>query len=112
MPQLNYKISALEQILSEKPLKQTEDGFHGRDYTISYQNVTFGYQTSRLGQDGTPMVSMKNVINNISFTANAGQKTALVGESGSGKSTLAKLLVHYYDVQSGEITIGDRTSVI
>jgi ATP-binding cassette subfamily B protein len=31
-----------------------------------------------------------------------------VGESGSGKSTLAKLLVHYYDIASGEITIGGQ----
>ena len=34
--------------------------------------------------------------------------TALVGESGSGKSTLAKLLVHYYDLNSGSITIGGQ----
>ena len=33
---------------------------------------------------------------------------ALVGESGSGKSTLAKLLVHYYDVADGAITIGGQ----
>ena len=35
-------------------------------------------------------------------------KTAFVGESGSGKSTLAKLLVHYYDVNSGSISIGGQ----
>ena len=44
----------------------------------------------------------------ISFTAKAGQKTALVGESGSGKSTLAKLLIHYYDPQKGSISIGGQ----
>ena len=37
-----------------------------------------------------------------------GKKTALVGESGSGKSTLAKLLVHYYDIGSGKITLGGQ----
>ena len=39
--------------------------------------------------------------------------TALVGESGSGKSTLAKLLVHFYDVNEGSISIGgqDITSI-
>jgi ATP-binding cassette subfamily B protein len=95
MPQLNYKISALEQVLSAEPLKQTTDGFHGIDHAISYQDVSFGY-------------SDQNVINDVSFTAKSGWKTALVGESGSGKSTLAKLLVHYYDVQKGTITIGGQ----
>src|SRR5699024_7772207 len=48
------------------------------------------------------------VLHDISFTAKAGQKTALVGESGSGKSTLAKLLIHYYDPQKGSISIGGQ----
>lgn len=54
------------------------------------------------------MVTMDEVIHDISFTAKAGQKTALVGESGSGKSTLAKLLIHYYDPQQGSISIGGQ----
>ena len=37
-----------------------------------------------------------------------GTTTALIGESGSGKSTLAKLLVHFYDVDSGSIKIGGQ----
>ena len=48
------------------------------------------------------------MLHDISFTAHAGEKTALVGESGSGKSTLAKLLVHYYDVADGAIIIGGQ----
>ena len=54
------------------------------------------------------MVTMDEVIHDVSFTARAGQKTALVGESGSGKSTLAKLLIHYYDPQQGSISIGGQ----
>lgn len=35
MPQLNYKISALEQVLDAPELQQTDDGFHGKDDTIT-----------------------------------------------------------------------------
>lgn len=108
MPQLNYKITVLEQMLDAAPLQQAEDSFRGKDYTITYDDVTFGYQTSQPGPDGQPIVSVNNVITNVSFTARAGQKTALVGESGSGKSTLAKLLIHYYDPQQGSISIGGQ----
>lgn len=108
MPQLNYKISALEQMLDAAPLVQGDNSFQGKDYSISYQNVSFGYQTSQPGPDGKPIISVNTVIKNVSFTAATGQKTALVGESGSGKSTLAKLLIHYYDPQEGSISIGGQ----
>lgn len=108
MPQLNYKISALEQVLDAPELQQTEDVFNGKDDTITYDHVSFGYQATQPGPDGKPVVTMDEVLHDISFTAKAGQKTALVGESGSGKSTLAKLLIHYYDPQKGSISIGGQ----
>ena len=108
MPQLNYKISALEQVLDAPELQQTEGAFHGKDDTITYDHVSFGYQATQPGPDGKPVVTMDEVLHDISFTAKAGQKTALVGESGSGKSTLAKLLIHYYDPQKGSISIGGQ----
>ena len=108
MPQLNYKISALEQVLDAPELQQTDDGFHGKDDTITYDHVSFAYQTMQPGPDGKPTVMEDEVLHDISFTAMAGQKTALVGESGSGKSTLAKLLIHYYDPQKGSISIGGQ----
>lgn len=108
MPQLNYKISALEQVLDASELQQTNDRFHGIDDTITYDHVSFAYQTTQPGPDGKPAVVEDEVLHDISFTAKAGQKTALVGESGSGKSTLAKLLIHYYDPQKGSISIGGQ----
>lgn len=108
MPQLNYKIAALEQVLETAPLRQTEDTFHGTSYDICFDHVTFGYEKAQLGPDGKPMVTMDEVIKDVCFTAKAGQKTALVGESGSGKSTLAKLLIHYYDPRQGAISIGGQ----
>ena len=48
------------------------------------------YQTTQPSPDGKPAVVEDEVLRDISFTAKAGQKTALVGESGPGKSTLGK----------------------
>lgn len=96
LPQLNYKIETLENILSAEPLKQGTSEFKGKDKSIQFENVVFAY-------DGE-----NEVINNVSLDIEANSVTALVGESGSGKSTLAKLLVHFYDVTSGSIRIGGQ----
>ena len=95
MPQLKYKINALEHLMDAPALQQTDASFSGADYSISFDNVRFAYQK-------------KEVLHGISFQAAPGSLTALVGESGSGKSTLAKLLVHYYDVTGGAIRIGGQ----
>ena len=114
LPQLNYKIAALEQVLEAVPLAQTEDDFHGADDSVRFAHVSFAYtqkgtrEKTAPGPDGQPQTVSEPVLQDISFTARAGEKTALVGESGSGKSTLAKLLVHYYDVVDGAITIGGQ----
>ena len=108
IPNLNYKITALEQTLNAAPLQAAEDDFHGQDFNISYDHVSFAYQTAQPGPDGKPIIVENEVLHDITFVAKAGQKTALVGESGSGKSTLAKLLIHYYDPQKGSISIGGQ----
>lgn len=114
LPQLNYKIAALEQVLEAAPLAQTEDDFHGADDSVRFAHVSFAYtqkgtrEKTAPGPDGQPQTVSEAVLHDISFTAHAGEKTTLVGESGSGKSTLAKLLVHYYDVADGAITIGGQ----
>ena len=47
----------------------------------------------------------KQVINDLSLTIKAGEKIGLVGRSGAGKSTLVNLLLRFYDVEAGSITI-------
>ena len=47
-----------------------------------------------------------NLFNKFNLHIKSGEKVGLVGHSGSGKSTLIKLLVRYYDVDSGKITVG------
>lgn len=95
LPQINFKISALEDLLGAPPLKQSEKSFTGKDASISFENVHFAYKE-------------EEVLHGVSFTAKEGTLTALVGESGSGKSTLARLLVHFYDVADGSIKIGGQ----
>lgn len=95
MPQLNYKISALEQMMSSAPLRQSERPFEGKDHAVSFENVRFTYQNDE-------------VLHGVSLEIPEGSLTAFVGESGSGKSTLAKLLVHFYDVDSGSVRLGGQ----
>lgn len=95
MPQINYKIDSLEQMLSAPPLQHSDQPFLGTEHTVNFENVSFAYKDSE-------------VIHNISLTVPEGSLTGLVGESGSGKSTLAKLLVHFYDVAGGAIKIGGQ----
>jgi ATP-binding cassette subfamily B protein len=63
---------------------------------IAFDHVTFGYNDARV------------ILDDVSFTANAGEHVAIVGPSGSGKSTVARLLFRFYDPQSGSITIDDQ----
>lgn len=95
IPQINYKISSLEQMLSAPPLQQSNQPFSGKTHTVSFENVRFAYQDTE-------------VLHGVSLNVSEGSLTALVGESGSGKSTLAKLLVHFYDVSGGTVKIGGQ----
>lgn len=49
--------------------------------------------------------SKKEVLHNINFEINKGEKIAVVGENGSGKSTLIKLLMRFYDPSTGDIKL-------
>lgn len=132
IPQLNYKIAELEKMIKDDPIKQGERGFEGKNYDIEFKDVRFSYSkdfragdnsdNNGAGQEAQkssePQSSQnaeaqkeaqpKEVLHGINLTMKQGTTTALIGESGSGKSTLAKLLVHFYDVKSGSISIGGQ----
>jgi ATP-binding cassette subfamily B protein len=60
---------------------------------ISFENVNFGYSED------------EPVIKDLSFKVKKGEKIAIVGETGAGKTTIVKLLMRFYDLNSGEIKI-------
>ncbi|WP_407377194.1 ABC transporter ATP-binding protein [Methanobrevibacter sp.] len=75
-----------EENPSDRQIKEIREG-------ITFENVSFGY---------TPN---ENIIKNLSFDVKKGQKIAIVGETGAGKTTIVKLLMRFYDLNSGEIKI-------
>ncbi|NTW83094.1 MAG: ABC transporter ATP-binding protein [Chlorobiaceae bacterium] len=63
---------------------------------IRFENVCFKYNEDK---------SAANILDHVSFEINKGEVVALIGQSGSGKSTAVDLLMRFYDVDSGRITI-------
>ena len=60
---------------------------------VDFKNVHFGYNPDKI------------IINDFSFYAEPGQKIAIVGPTGAGKTTMVKLLMRFYDVNSGAILV-------
>ena len=60
---------------------------------VVFENVTFSYQ------------NRQPILKNLSLKIPAGKTTAIVGATGSGKSTLVKLLLRFYEVNGGYITL-------
>jgi len=60
---------------------------------IKFENVNFEY------------VEGKPILKNINIDVKAGQRIALVGPTGAGKTTIANILMRFYDIKSGNITI-------
>ena len=61
--------------------------------TVSFNHVRFGYDEAH------------PVLDDISLTIKGGESVAIVGATGSGKSTIVRLLLRFYDVNAGHITI-------
>lgn len=63
---------------------------------VTFSNVSFGYPNAK-----------EYALKNLSFTARAGETTAIIGSTGCGKSTLVNLIPRLFDVSEGSITIDD-----
>ena len=102
MNNVQSAIAASERVfgfLSLKEEKEVEgvalstDGLEG---DIEFRNVCFGYNKN------------KTIINNFSAKVKDGQKIAIVGPTGAGKTTIVKLLMRFYELNSGKILIDGK----
>lgn len=86
----------LYQLIQTKPSVRDREDAHDiqvKGGKVEFRNVSFSYDPERA------------ILQDITFTAEPGQRIALVGETGSGKSTTLKLLYRFYDVTEGSILI-------
>ncbi len=96
--QLQSALAGAERVFSV--LDETDEDMSGEEYagesgcaSVSFRNVNFSYVK------GIP------VLRNFSLDILPGKKVALVGATGSGKTTVVNLLMRFYDIECGTITI-------
>ena len=68
---------------------------------VAFEDVWFRYP----GADGAGATEEQWVLRGVSFTARPGETVAIVGHTGAGKTTIINLLLRYYDVVKGRITV-------
>lgn len=80
---------------AEEELPDAEHGIIPKDCSgsVTFQNVQFGYTSDRM------------LMNGVNLTVEPGQKVAIVGPTGAGKTTLINLLMRFYEIDGGVITV-------
>ena len=97
LPRANVSAKRINEVLDSKPKITWRDQTLGKPElvpSVEFTNVNFKYHGAE-----------ENVLENISFTAKAGETTAFIGSTGSGKSTLINLAPRFYEVTDGDIKI-------
>lgn len=84
----------LSRILYADVIPDKVDGIVPKDNDIAFENIGFSYEKDEFKME------------KLSFSIAEKTMTALVGESGSGKTTITNLLLRFYDVHKGKITLG------
>ena len=93
--QIGYMLKQIENVFIHDDVKSGDYSEMTEDASIEFSDVSFAYED-------------KVVLKNINLNIPQNSICAVVGASGSGKSTLAKLLMHFWDIEEGEIKIGNR----
>lgn len=84
----------LSRILYADVIPDKVNGIVPKDNNIAFENIDFSYEKDEFKME------------KLSFSIAEKTMTALVGESGSGKTTITNLLLRFYDVHKGKITLG------
>ena len=87
-------VEVLDEQLSIRDPKESKKSTKKEKGVLTFDNVTFKYTDADVP-----------ILHNISFTAKAGETTAIIGGTGSGKSTVINLIPRLFDVTSGQILI-------
>lgn len=90
---VNLKMGEINELLDYETIQDVSEPQCPKTYDIKFEGVGFSYDE-------------KPVINDFSLTIPMGSTTALIGASGCGKSTLGYLLMRFFDVDEGQISIG------
>ena len=97
MNQIQTAMAASERIFEFLDLDDEENPSTRKLDTINdnitFEDVSFGYSPN------------EKIIKNLTFEVKKGQKIAIIGETGAGKTTIVKLLMRFYDIDSGSIKI-------
>lgn len=96
MRQVKSTVEGLEKFLEMKELPEPEVYASVEHTDVELKSVHFSYTGEK----------SEEVLHGINLKLPEGSFTALVGPSGGGKSTVAKLIARFWDVTSGEITVG------
>ena len=99
LPRANVAAKRIEEVLNVEPYiidkaSVLDDEIKEFKGTVKFNDVCFRYKNAD-----------EYSLSNINFTASPGKTTAIIGGTGSGKSTLVNLLLRFYDVTKGSITI-------
>ncbi|MCB9993449.1 MAG: ABC transporter ATP-binding protein [Hyphomicrobiaceae bacterium] len=89
---------SVKRLVTDAPRAALLECKHGE---VSFNHVSFAYGATANADGSSPKV----VIDGLDLTIPAGRKIGLVGRSGAGKSTLVNLLLRFFDVEKGSITI-------
>jgi len=93
MRYMNISAERITEVMKTKPLSEPEKDIKPDNFNIEFKDVSFKYYNTDVLKKINAMFPEKSI-------------TALVGPSGSGKTTITSLIARFWDVDSGDITIG------